>query len=972
MPSLVATERPRRGDAPTRPASAPPPLTAVLALQRSAGNQAVAKALAGHREDRQTAPVRHGVGARADRAATRDAQTGRALSAAAALRLSPAPAERTLARFNDQLVRERAYQIKDWVEAKVQVRAHEIFTATKRTDEQANYHEAKKQVEEAWQHFTTLKHGGTVAKEQWDVMKLGLSSEEYARARTLLGTALTQAELLELTVGEFDTHRKRTQMDWANADFDDATRKALWEIVDWGLDGLAAIKLADVVTQAKQPESRGDLKSYCEAISGKHGAEPTVELVKLTSLKNVLREGRWVAKLTKELGGPRMRAVMPRNVFKRLIADESVAEQFVDYHKTYRPILQAPSGKDTTSFITLVKDEGGKVADYAGELLHIKNIHKFPRASLDKLKTDKVKAGKPLTLVFQSLFDHNGAFIRHEHVNKVIQNANVRAYAIEGQDRPGMKELADTGIAKLAADYGLDGKITQVMVAGHGNATLISVGGGGSDVEEKGTTGEYKVTEKDKVSVSFGSTTSANFWTAFFEALLSNMETKEGLNPTILLRACLTASNSVDVDKLKAELKTATGGERINVDHSSVDPTTEQNQAKIRAGIVKYIKRHGSLAKVLGDKALGRAEVLGAQSSITAGGTGSIDEKTGQLQIIAILDPMVAAPKIQYVRHGKEPLGAIRAVIESWAENRDECFKQMTERVADTVATDDDFIIQLLYRTILGTYKNDILTANGFAMTASALHGIAAAGTECRPSKLRDDPMTQKHRAAFYPLLLGKFSRPFARLAIYEDWLSLDATKQADVVEVLKGTQRSAVKDYLDFDMLDAHVQPILDLASADLHGRLVLALVGFIDSDKRADCKTFLLKQLDAGNRFSAELKSALAPYSEDELRKSMGLEVAATVTATGAPERKENIAGGGFHVEPMRTTVKPSKAAADDAAKVMSSPKDDATVLEAKETSQDYDVVGAVKTLSGDDAGWFMIRMPTGAVGYMHAKYL
>ena len=45
------------------------------------------------------------------------------------------------------------------------------------------------------------------------------------------------------------------------------------------------------------------------------------------------------------------------------------------------------------------------------------------------------------------------------------------------------------------------------------------------------------------------------FWTKFFEALLSNMEMKGGLKPTILLRACLTASNEVDTAKLKEELK---------------------------------------------------------------------------------------------------------------------------------------------------------------------------------------------------------------------------------------------------------------------------------------------------------------------------------------------------------------------------------------------------------------------------------
>ena len=86
---------------------------------------------------------------------------------------------------------------------------------------------------------------------QWEVMKLGLSSDEYSRALALQGTAMTQAELLELTVGDFDKHRKRAQMDWANAGFDDPTRKTVWEIVDWGLDGLAAIKLADVVDEAR-------------------------------------------------------------------------------------------------------------------------------------------------------------------------------------------------------------------------------------------------------------------------------------------------------------------------------------------------------------------------------------------------------------------------------------------------------------------------------------------------------------------------------------------------------------------------------------------------------------------------------------------------------------------------------------------------------------------------------------------------
>ena len=78
----------------------------------------------------------------------------------------------------------------DWIEAKIQVRSYEIYTATKRNDERANYFEAKKQVEEAWQHLTSLKSGGTITAEQWEVMRLGLSTEEYASAVALLDTAI--------------------------------------------------------------------------------------------------------------------------------------------------------------------------------------------------------------------------------------------------------------------------------------------------------------------------------------------------------------------------------------------------------------------------------------------------------------------------------------------------------------------------------------------------------------------------------------------------------------------------------------------------------------------------------------------------------------------------------------------------------------------------------------------------------------
>jgi hypothetical protein len=89
---------------------------------------------------------------------------------------------RMLARFADTAVRERASQVGDWVDAKIQVRAYEIHKETDRGDEQANYFQAKQEVEAAWQHLLSLEAGTMISVDEWVLMKRGLSNEEYFRA----------------------------------------------------------------------------------------------------------------------------------------------------------------------------------------------------------------------------------------------------------------------------------------------------------------------------------------------------------------------------------------------------------------------------------------------------------------------------------------------------------------------------------------------------------------------------------------------------------------------------------------------------------------------------------------------------------------------------------------------------------------------------------------------------------------------
>src|SRR3954453_16176879 len=122
-------------------------------------------------------------------------------------------------------------------------------------------------------------------------------------------------DLLDMTVGDFARHRKTEQMDWANATgFDEPTRQAVWEIIDWGLEGLSEINLREAAKEVAKKSTVPILKYYCEALTGTVAGFTTLELRKVDTIAAAVREGKWVAKLTVAMGVGTMRAVMPLDV----------------------------------------------------------------------------------------------------------------------------------------------------------------------------------------------------------------------------------------------------------------------------------------------------------------------------------------------------------------------------------------------------------------------------------------------------------------------------------------------------------------------------------------------------------------------------------------------------------------------------------------------------------------------------------
>lgn len=777
-----------------------------------------------------------------------------------------------------------------------------------------------------------------------------------------------KVDLLDLTVGEFETHRKAEQMDWANVEgFAKEERNTIWQIIDWRLNGLDSFKLKDVVDKGKNSKNLRDMKAYCEGLNGELNREKTVRLAPQATLEKAIHFGHWLQKIHGLLG-QRTELVVPTNVFTQLVDTDSgkVAEAFIKYCNETKPILQTSKGKEITCFIKLVHEEGAKIEDYKNVLTNIRNFHKFHKASLDKLKTDLSVKDKPLTLILHALYDHNGAFIRHEHVNKVIQNDKIKVYLIEGQIP------ALNGVESLAQNHGLDGKITQVMVAGHGGSTEIEFAGQGTEIIEH--EGKKFVLPERKTPITLEGQT-AEFFAKFFEKVFANMEEKKGLKPKVLLRACLTASNEVDEKKLKKLMKK----ENILDLDTAVDTKTTENQEKIREGIRKYIEKHGSLASKLDDQAKGRAEVLGAQSSITSGDTGAINEVTGELEFTPKADPHVAGPKLTYVRHGKEPAGALRAVIESWANNPDDCFEKMQDRIDHVLVNSNaELVINLLYQTLLHQYKNDILTANKFTKTAHVLMHVLDVTAGCRSAILSKDEMLKKHRNAFYQSVTNSpLVSSLSKLVICQDWMLHDESKRLDFMTVLghpdPQCKRTLVDEFLDFALIKDSVETLVKMETAPMKARVLLALCGLIRQNPIESCKTFLLTQVSGDNSLKKSITDELDGYSVSKLRDKLDLpeeEIAQPDSTAGHPK---NIGGEGeFHVKPIKTKVKKmTKSTIKDWAKVRSEPRQDAKRLSRQYRKKNYHIVGEVVNTDGTETGWYMLRLSAGKIAYIEQKY-
>ncbi len=639
-----------------------------------------------------------------------------------------------------------------------------------------------------------------------------------------------------------------TQVDWhAGPDLSTDERNVVRALLIFGradnLGSCGGMKVEDLKTQW---DNVGDetvffnrLKMYSRAVT----TSQPIRLSRTSVVAKAVILGADLLKLQAGFGDVILKGALPEWIFLEL-ARENLADDVVDYYSnvTPTPIFQAKNGRDFLSYKQIKKDDGENPKAYDAGDMHtaIRNYHRFTKTTLDKVKDNYADESKtnPLTLILHTAIDHNGAFHRDPKLDAVVTNGNMHTIMIEG------KETLDdvkSQIGPLARKYGKNNKIDQVMIAGHGNARTIELGG---KLTKGGELNENEELKEDSDAVDLAN--NAVKAQALFDEILDNMDIDPGWmtrwfgtpdpqqsHRRILFNACLTNSNYVR------------------------DAIDNNNASEARKQIRKYLQDNQNLVGYVESRAKAKNswDVTVRGSSASHGRLDMIDP-SGNLDLISATDPKLTAPKLEYVEFGTEPTGALRAVLECWAAKsssaRSNLQAAMRRRIAKNSKVWRDAIIESLYKLVLNYAWNKGVIIKYLSNMAGEL-SHAQNSTNCKVGKFGiTEQLSAYAQEVFKDLRSANewAANNYIPLVFYQVWIKMDqGVKPYKEFADHFGAHYdcAAADEFVDISYLAPKMTAILGGGGSAV-GKLKLALLG-VTQKNNADCKSYLIDLLDKQN---------------------------------------------------------------------------------------------------------------------------
>jgi hypothetical protein len=690
------------------------------------------------------------------------------------------------------------------------------------------------------------------------------------------------ATLSVMTIGALEKYAQ-LQADWhVSSKLTDPERDILRGLLDLArqpdiLAGCFNMKASDVqaeIALSGMPHVLKYLGHYAQAVKRK-----PFQISPVTAIKDAILSGQALEIL--KAGFPEwvLGSAMLERDFK-YIRDGKLAADVVNYYATSvpQPIFQANNGMDFISFYNMKAAGGVDPLKYSTSNLkgNVRNFHRFEPAALDQLDTNAadLSKSKPLILILHSTVDHNGAFHRDKELTKVIKNTTNNTIMLEGKE-----SLADVQaeIPTLAKKYGKNDKIDQVMVAGHGNSNVTQMAG---KVEEDPAT--HKLREVgDDINLS----TNLKASEALFNEILNNMDKLDpvtGLSDPnrqthrrILFNACLTGSN--------------------NISGITLDPDPKIARPQITA----WLSTNKNLVDwVTGLAATNKGDDIKGVGSVASFSVAGLMNATGGLDINSTIDPKITASKLEYVEEGKEPLGALRAVLESWSKDEAKTKLAMQSRIAKPLKTWDGVLIQSLYDLIINSFWTN---ANAIQVLGQIAGILAETKQEphCRVEQLYG----AETQTVVEPVWLAleksdEYLRSpfFIQLVMQQGRMTMNGVSkgEAKFYTALETFTCQSAQKYVDIKYLIAksHLGPLLKGSASK--GRTMLALLTLLEDKTNASATKYLTKQLDAKDQFPSvlgvnALLGGLA--TEDDILRLLGkLPPLPTSSATTVATPKTN----------------------------------------------------------------------------------
>ena len=564
--------------------------------------------------------------------------------------------------------------------------------------------------------------------------------------------------------------------------------------------------------------------------------------------------------------------------FRDLRTNNFIPDVLVYYTtSTQRPVFEADNGRDFSSFI-LFRLSGTSPLHYDSTVLvnKIRNFHRFEKAALDRLITNYGNTSKtlPLTLILHTALDHNGAFHRDPNLTSVITNNTMLTLMIEGFESLALMQVQ---IGPLANRYGIHNRIDQLMFAGHGNARVIQLAG---TVEEAlNDSGEGRLVENND---SMNLDSNLEHTQHLIDEVLLFMDNDSTLpadrqpHARVVFNACLTGSNAVS------------------------EAIAEGDVAGAQAHVSTYIREHASLATFLDDYAADHnaASLTSIGSNASFGQVGLINPQN-ELDIISAGDPAITAPKLDYVERGTETAGALRAVLESWANNIANTLAAMRRRLATTETSAwDVLLIRKAYQLILATFSND---AEKIRTVGAASEPLAELKFEANCNIEKVDRMNANSWSAdastddFFADLVSAVTVALQftgndriRLTVLQLWLMKAATKDADFMTNLAAATVNRMLNFTDITFLEDNNGALQRLfTSSNAQAKLRLALIGVLGPNNNDTCRNYLIGLLAGSTTFPSALNMDAAlggAAAQSEIIDTLGVN-ATTSAGSGSP---------------------------------------------------------------------------------------